>query len=78
MAARARPGRIHLLALARRAGHAEFGLEDFDRASREVPVIGNVRPSGTTYLMEDFYYAGGIRALMERIEAHPHTGRRSL
>ena len=65
---------IHLLALARRAGHAEFGLEDFDRASREVPVIGNVRPSGTTYLMEDFYYAGGIRALMERIRGHLDTG----
>ncbi|HYI82333.1 MAG TPA: dihydroxy-acid dehydratase, partial [Acetobacteraceae bacterium] len=65
---------IHLLALARRAGHAEFGLEDFDRASREVPVIGNVRPSGTTYLMEDFYYAGGIRALMERVRGHLDTG----
>jgi dihydroxyacid dehydratase/phosphogluconate dehydratase len=65
---------IHLLAIARRAGHADFGLEDFDRASREVPVIGNVRPSGTTYLMEDFYYAGGIRALMERIRGHLDTG----
>src|SRR3712207_5209133 len=65
---------IHLLALASRAGHAEFGLEDFDRASREISVIGNVRPSGTTYLMEDFYYAGGIRALMERIRGHLDTG----
>ena len=62
---------IHLLAMARRAGHAEIGLEDFERASREVPVIGNVRPCGTTYLMEDFYYAGGIRALMERIRGPP-------
>ena len=35
-----------------------------------MPVIGNVRPSGTTYLMEDFHDAGGIRALMERVRAH--------
>jgi len=64
---------IHLIALARRAGHADFGLDEFERLSREVPVIGNVRPSGTTYLMEDFYYAGGIRALMERMRAHLDT-----
>lgn len=61
---------IHLIALARRAGHADFGLDDFERMSRVVPVIGNVRPSGATYLMEDFYYAGGLRALMERIRTH--------
>ena len=59
---------IHLIAMARRAG-CDIGLEDFDRASREVPVIANVRPSGTKYLMEDFFYAGGIRALMSRIRA---------
>ncbi|HEY4250578.1 MAG TPA: L-arabinonate dehydratase [Roseomonas sp.] len=63
---------IHLLAMARRAG-TDIGLEDFERMSRIVPVIGNVRPSGTTYLMEDFFYAGGIRALMERIRGHLHT-----
>ncbi|MES2711298.1 MAG: L-arabinonate dehydratase [Pseudomonadota bacterium] len=57
---------IHLIAMARRAGQ-DIGLEDFERASREVPVIGNVRPSGTQYLMEDFFYAGGIRALMGEI-----------
>jgi dihydroxy-acid dehydratase len=62
---------IHLIAMARRAG-ADIGLEDFERYSRRVPVIGNVRPSGTTYLMEDFFYAGGIRALMERIREHLH------
>lgn len=62
---------IHLIALARRAGQ-EIGLEDFERYSRRVPVIGNVRPSGDRYLMEDFYYAGGIRALMNRIGAHLH------
>jgi dihydroxy-acid dehydratase len=65
---------IHLIALARRAGHDAFGLDDFERASREVPVIANVRPSGTTHLMEDFYYAGGLRALMERIRGHLDTG----
>ena len=64
---------IHLIAIARRAGHTDFGLDDFDRLSREVPVIANVRPSGTTYLMEDFYYAGGIRALMERIRGFLDT-----
>jgi dihydroxy-acid dehydratase len=60
---------IHLIAMARRAGH-EIGLDDFERASRRVPVIGNVRPSGSTYLMEDFFYAGGIRGLMGRIREH--------
>jgi len=54
---------IHLIAMARRAG-VGFSLEDLDVASRQVPVIANVRPSGDTYLMEDFYYAGGLRALM--------------
>ena len=58
---------IHLLAMARRAGHA-INLDDFDRASREVPVIANVRPSGEQYLMEDFYYAGGLLALMSRLK----------
>jgi dihydroxy-acid dehydratase len=53
---------IHVVAMARRAGIA-MSLEEFDRISREVPVIANVRPSGA-YLMEDFFYAGGLRALM--------------
>ena len=60
---------IHLIAMARRAGH-DIGLADFDAASRRVPVIANVRPSGSTYLMEDFYYAGGLLALMTRIAGH--------
>ncbi len=60
---------IHLIAMARRAGQ-DVGLEDFERASRRVPVIGNVRPSGNAYLMEDFYYAGGLRALMGRLREH--------
>ena len=57
---------IHVIAMARRAGHA-ITLDDFDQASRRVPVIANVRPSGDTYLMEDFYYAGGLKALMREI-----------
>ncbi len=57
---------IHVVAMARRAG-VSVGLEDFDRLSRTVPVLANVRPSGDTYLMEDFYYAGGLRALMKEL-----------
>src|SRR3984885_11871651 len=62
---------IHLIAMARRAGQ-EIGLADFERYSRKVPVIGNIRPSGDKYLMEDFFYAGGIRGLMSRIKKHLH------
>ena len=39
-----------------------------------MPVIGNVRPTGQDYLMEDFFYAGGIRALMHNIREHLHLG----
>jgi dihydroxy-acid dehydratase len=62
---------IHVIAMARRA-KAAVGLEDFDRLSRTVPVIANVRPSGTTYLMEDFFYAGGILGLMGRLKGKLH------
>ena len=62
---------IHLIAQARRAGR-DIGLEDFDRFSRVIPVIANVRPSGETYLMEDFFYAGGLPALMSRLRPHLH------
>ena len=57
---------IHLIAMARRAG-VDLTLDQMDAASREVPVIANVRPSGDTYLMEDFFYAGGLRGLMARL-----------
>jgi dihydroxy-acid dehydratase len=61
---------IHVIAMARRA-KADIGLADFDRIGREVPVLANVRPSGTSaYLMEDFYYAGGLPALMSRLTPH--------
>jgi len=62
---------IHLVAMSRRAGPpCEVGLDDFDAASRKVPVIANIRPSGDTYLMEDFYYAGGLPAMLKRIDTH--------
>jgi dihydroxy-acid dehydratase len=54
---------IHVIALAGRAGIA-LPLERFDALSRRTPVIANVRPSGTHYLMEDFYNAGGLKALL--------------
>jgi dihydroxy-acid dehydratase len=53
---------IHVIALARRAGIA-LDMRRFDEISRTVPVIANITPSGK-YLMEDFFYAGGLRALM--------------
>src|SRR6267154_1077766 len=56
---------IHVVAMAKRAG-VQISLADFDRISRTVPVIANVRPSGK-YLMEDFFYAGGLRALMAEL-----------
>jgi len=56
---------IHLVAMARRAG-VPLGMKRFDDISREIPVLANVRPSGK-YLMEDFYYAGGIRGLMAEL-----------
>jgi dihydroxy-acid dehydratase len=60
---------VHLIAMSRRAGHP-VTLADFDAASHRVPVIANIRPSGDAYLMEDFYYAGGLPAMLKRIEAH--------
>ncbi|MGB0085989.1 MAG: L-arabinonate dehydratase [Rhodomicrobiaceae bacterium] len=62
---------IHLIAMARRAG-VDLTLDDLDAMSRTTPVIANIRPSGKTYLMEDFYYAGGLRALMARLGDRLH------
>ena len=60
---------IHVVAMGRRAGF-DIGLDDFERIGREVPVIANIRPNGDTYLMEDFYYAGGLKGMLKRIEKH--------
>lgn len=57
---------IHLIAMARRAG-VPLGLDDLDAIGRTTPVIANIRPSGDTYLMEDFFYAGGLPALMTEL-----------
>lgn len=62
---------VHLIAMARRAG-VPLTLEDLDRISRTTPVIANIRPSGKQYLMEDFYYAGGLRALMAEMKELLH------
>jgi dihydroxy-acid dehydratase len=59
---------IHLVAVARRAG-VPLDLARFDEISRRTPVIANLRPAGK-YLMEDFYDAGGLRALLGRIRDH--------
>ncbi len=57
---------VHLIAMARRAG-VDLTLDDLDALGRDTPMICNVRPSGKDYLMEDFYYAGGLRALMTQL-----------
>jgi dihydroxy-acid dehydratase len=56
---------VHLIAVARRAGVA-LDLERFDQLARRTPVLANIRPTGK-YLMEDFYYAGGLRGLLSRL-----------
>ncbi|MEN0118521.1 MAG: L-arabinonate dehydratase [Agrobacterium cavarae] len=59
---------VHLIAMARRAG-VPMTLDELDALGRVTPLIANVRPSGKDYLMEDFYFAGGLRALMKQIES---------
>ncbi|MGE0104906.1 MAG: L-arabinonate dehydratase [Blastocatellales bacterium] len=56
---------IHLVAMAGRAG-IKLDLRKFDEISHRTPMLANLRPSGQ-YLMEDFYYAGGLRALLREI-----------
>lgn len=68
---------IHVIAMGRRAGF-DIGLDDFDRIGRHIPVIANVRPNGDTFLMEDFYYAGGLRAMLKNIEADLHTNTQTV
>jgi dihydroxy-acid dehydratase len=56
---------VHLIAIAGRLG-IELPLEKFDEISRRTPCIANVKPSGE-YLMEDFFQAGGVTAVMRDI-----------
>ena len=67
---------IHLVALAGRCG-LKLPLSRFDEISQRVPVLANIRPSGE-FLMEDFYYAGGLRALMASIPDLLHTECRTV
>ena len=57
---------VHLIAIAGRVG-IDLSLERFDELSKSTPFLLNLKPSGD-YLMEDFYYAGGVPALMGRIK----------
>ncbi|MEU5105962.1 MULTISPECIES: IlvD/Edd family dehydratase [unclassified Streptomyces] len=59
---------VHLLALARRVG-ADFGLDDIDRAGRDIPLLADVQPAGS-HLMEDFHRAGGLDAVLGQIRDH--------
>jgi dihydroxy-acid dehydratase len=67
---------VHLLALAGRVG-VELTLADWDRLGRDVPCLLNLMPSGK-YLMEDFYYAGGLRALLAELGPLLHKNARTV
>ncbi|HUJ86868.1 MAG TPA: L-arabinonate dehydratase [Burkholderiales bacterium] len=58
---------VHLVAMAGRAG-LKLPLERFNEISARTPVLANIRPSGAEFLMEDFYYAGGLRAMLAEIK----------
>ena len=61
---------VHLLAIAGRIG-VELSLDDWDRLGREMPCLVNLMPSGE-YLMEDFYYAGGLPVVIREIGKFLH------
>jgi dihydroxy-acid dehydratase len=63
---------VHLIAIAGRLG-IRLTLDDFDRIARKTPCVANVKPSGE-YLMEDFFHAGGVPAVMNRIANLLHGG----
>ena len=67
---------VHVIAMAGRAG-VPLSLDDFDAFSRKTPLICNLRPSGK-YLMEDFYYAGGLPALLGELKGHLHLDQRTI
>jgi dihydroxy-acid dehydratase len=68
---------IHLVAMAGRAGIA-LPLERFNELSAKTPLLANVRPSGEQYLMEDFYYAGGLRALLSELKDLLHLQAKTI
>ncbi len=62
---------IHLLAIANRLG-VELSLDDFDTLGSHMPLLVNLMPAGK-YLMEDFYYAGGLPVVLKELNAHLHN-----
>lgn len=64
---------IHLIAMAGRS-QVSLDLDDFDAIARRTPVLANIRPAGR-YLMEDFYYAGGLRSLLAELRDFLHLDR---
>lgn len=67
---------VHLLAIARRIG-VDLTLDDFDTFSRNIPLLANLQPSGK-YFMEDFYYAGGLPAVMKEMLEHLHQNLKTV
>ena len=63
---------VHLLAIAGRVG-VKLSLDDWDRLGHDIPCLVNLMPSGK-YLMEDFYYAGGLPVVIREIGKHIHKG----
>lgn len=62
---------IHLTAIAGRIG-VELKIEDFDKLGSEMPLLVNLMPSGK-YLMEDFFYAGGLPAVLNELKGYLHN-----
>jgi dihydroxy-acid dehydratase len=63
---------IHLIALAGRIG-VDLNLDDFDTLGSNMPLLLNLMPSGE-YLMEDYYYAGGLPVIIDELKNFLHTG----
>ena len=63
---------VHLMAIAGRIG-VDLNLDDWDRLGRDMPCLVNLMPSGK-YLMEDFFYAGGLPAVIKEIGDNLHKG----
>ena len=67
---------VHMVAVARRAG-VPLTIDRFDELARRTPLVANVRPAGK-FLMEDFFYAGGLRALLAEIADLLDVGARTV
>ena len=62
---------IHLLAIAGRIG-VDLDLQDFDDLGSRIPLLVNLKPSGN-YLMEDFFYAGGLPVVLNQLQSRLHN-----